>query len=219
MKRKMLTVCIGIMTAGVIALPLSAGDAKDAAKQPAAGGAPAMSPEIAAAMARMEAYGALNENHGYLKQFEGEWVCKTKWWMAADAPAMENTFASTAKIAFDGHFLIEKVTGNMSMGEGMPEQPFSGMSIVGYDNHKKQFFSTWMDNMMSGMMTEYGSASQGGKVFTFEGENYCCMTDKVAKSKSIVTIIDANTRKLEMWGPGLDGKVYKAMEISYTRKK
>lgn len=190
----------------------------DAAKD-AMGGAPTMDPKMAEAMKRMEAYGALTENHGYLKQFEGEWVCTSKWWMAEGAPPVENTIASSAKLNFDGHFLIEKMQGDMTMGPGTPPMPFSGMSIVGYDNHTKQFTSIWIDNMMSGTCTQAGSASQGGKVFTFEGNNYCPMNDKVCQSKSVMTIVDANTRKFEMWGPGLDGKVFKAMEMTYTRKK
>lgn len=192
--------------------------AKDAAHG-ATGGAPQMDPKMAEAMKRMEAYGALNENHAYLKQFEGEWDCAFKWWMVEGTPAIESKFTASAKMALDGRFLIEKVQGNMLMAEGMPPTPFTGMSILGYDNEKKQFTSAWMDNMMTGTMQHTGSASQGGKVFTFEGDNYCPMNGKICQFKSVCTLVDANTRKFEMWGPGLDGKVFKAMEMTYTRKK
>lgn len=233
MKRTMMSMCMGALAAGLIALPLHADQTKDVKKdqskpapatQPAApagqpAGMPPMSPQMEEAMKRMEAYGALNENHAYLKQFEGEWECVSKWWMEQGAAPVENKCTSTAKVSFDGHFLIEKYSGNFSMAENAPPMPFQGMATMGYDNHRKQFVSTWVDNWVSGVMTEYGSASEGGKIFTFEGENYCCMNDKVCKSKSVYTIVDPNTRKMEMWGPGLDGKVFKVMEMTFTRKK
>lgn len=246
MKRSVkVSCCFGLVVTGaMVAAPLFASDpvkpakdaakdalkqgkdmAKDAVKQgtdavKSATGMPAgMDPKMAEAMQRMEAYGALNENHAYLKQFEGEWECRSKWWMTEGATPIENTCTSTAKVSYDGHFLIEKYTGTFSMGPGTPAQPFNGMATMGYDNHRKQFVNTWIDNWISGVYLEYGSASEGGKVFTFEGENYCCFNDKICKSKSMITFVDPNTRTMEMWGPGLDGKVYKAMEMTFTRKK
>jgi hypothetical protein len=34
-----------------------------------------------------------------------------------------------------------------------------------------------------------------------------------------VTVTDENHHSMEMWMPGPDGKVFKMMEITYTRKK
>lgn len=201
-----------------LAFPLLAG-AGEATKQAPAGGTPEMPPQFAQAMARMEAYGALNEHHAYLKQFEGEWECNMKWWMSAEMPPIENTVSCSAKLGFGGHFLTETYSGKVTMGPGTPPEEFQGRSTMGYDNHRKQYVSTWIDNWGSGMMTEFGSASQNGKVFNFEGENYCCMTDKICQSKSTITIVDADTRTMEMWGPGLDGKVIKTMSITLKRKK
>lgn len=206
----MMSMCAGALLAGASAL-LPAGEPGK--------GQPAMPPEMQKAMERMEAYGALNENHGYLKQFEGEWECVMKCWMSADLPPEENACTVNAKVGYDGKFLIEKFQGTVAFGEGAPPQPFNGLSIIGYDNHRRQFVSTWIDNFTTGVYTLYGSASQGGKVFTFEGENYCCMNDKMVQTRSVLTIKDPNTRTFEMWSPGIDGKVIKSMEATYTRKK
>jgi hypothetical protein len=35
--------------------------------------------------------------------------------------------------------------------------PFEGISTLGYDNAKKTFFSTWIDNMGTGMMVMEGN--------------------------------------------------------------
>lgn len=188
-------------------------------KDKPAGSPPPLTPEQQKMMKAMEAYGAINENHGYLKQFAGDWDLKIVFWMEPGAPAVENKSTSSAKLIHGGRQLVEKVTGTMDMGDGSPPMPFEGMSLIGFDNSKKKFFSIWTDNMCTGLMTEWGTASQGGKVFTFEGDNYCAQNDKICKTKSVVTITDPNTRKLEMWGPDTGGNNYKAMEITYTRKK
>ena len=45
-----------------------------------------------------------------------------------------------------GRYVIGKFAGTM-MG-----QPFEGMSTMGYDNAKKMFTSTWVDNMGTGIV-------------------------------------------------------------------
>ena len=40
-----------------------------------------------------------------------------------------------------------------------------------------------------------------------------------AKVDSKMTVTDKDHHTMEMWGPGPDGKMYKMMEIKYSRKK
>jgi len=200
----------------------AAAQSQQSKDKPATGqapGAPALSEDMSKAMAAMEAYAALNEFHGYMKQWEGDWEIKSTWWMSPGAPPTENKLTSSAKLINGGRQIVEKVKGELTMGDGTPPQPFEGTAIVGYDNFKKKYYSHWIDNMMSGCMTEWGTAASGGKVFTFEGENYCPMNGKICKTKSVATVVDANTRKFEMWGPDLAGNTYKVAEMIYTRKK
>lgn len=192
---------------------------KDATQQAEHG----MSPEAAAmmqkAMENMQAYGTTNEHHAHLATLVGEWDLKTKWWMDPSMPPSEDTMTSVATMSMDGKVLMEKVSGMVSMDPTQPEVKFEGMSLMGYDTSKNKYWSHWMDNMMTGCMSEWGTCSADGKVITMEGENYNCMHGKMAKSKSVVTVTDANSRKIEMFSPGLDGKMFKTMEIVYTRKK
>lgn len=171
---------------------------------------------MAEMMARCEAYGAINENHEFLAKWEGEWNLNIKNWMAPDMPPMENSSStSSAKMAMGGHYLIEKVKGTFDMGDGNP-QPFEGMAVMGYDNEKKQYFSTWIDNWSTGLMNEWGERK--GDTIVTHGESYNPMFGAVVKSKSVASIIDANTRKLEMFTTPPGGKPFKIMEITYTRK-
>lgn len=191
--------------------------AEDAVKDATGGGQPEMTPEMMEGMKRAAEYGATNEHHKHLAKYEGEWEIVGKMWMDPSMPPEEMNMKSTGKMTMGGRYLIEKVTGEFDMGNG-PEK-FDGMATMGYDNHKKMYFSTWIDSSSSGMMTEWGTCSENDTVLTMEGTAYDPWDGAERKTKSISTIIDADTRKLEMFRPGPDGKMWKNMEMVYKRKK
>jgi len=69
------------------------------------------------------------------------------------------------------------------------------------------------------MMTSTGSASADGKVWEFTGTMTDAMTGKDTTVKEKITVADADHHMMEMWAPGPDGKMFKNMEIAYSRKK
>lgn len=184
----------------------------DAAKEAMGGGE---DPEM---MKRWMDFATPGEHHKHLEQWAGEWNGKVVMYMAPGEPPIENKMTASTKVVMGGRYVIEKVQGTLDMGDGNPS-PFEGMSTMGYDNHKKQYFSTWIDNMGTGIMEEWGTCDGSGKVLTSEGKTYDPMIGSERASKSIATVVDADTRKLEMFAPGPDGKMFKNMEITYTRKK
>ena len=97
--------------------------------------------------------------------------------------------------------------------------PFHGMSCTGYDNGKKKYSSGWIDDMSTGMMVAEGEADASGKKVELTGECYCPQTKGMMTMRQILTFVDDNTMKMEMHGPGPDGKEMKMMEITYTRVK
>lgn len=165
-------------------------------------------------MARCMEYAAVNENHEFLAKWEGEWTLELKHWMDPNGPPETSAATASSKMAMDGHYLIEKVRGRFEM-EGVTQE-FEGMGVMGYDNHKEMYFSTWFDNMGSGMMQEWGTR-QGDKLVT-KGENYNPMFGSVVKTKSVATVTGDDTRMLEMFTSMPDGTMFKMMEITYTRK-
>ena len=97
--------------------------------------------------------------------------------------------------------------------------PFTGVGYTGYDNIKKKYIGSWMDNMSTSMMISTGTANADGKSYTFTSSMDDPMTGKSSPVKETVTIVDEDHHTLEMWGPGPDGKSFKMMEIDYSRKK
>lgn len=157
------------------------------------------------------AYMTPGEAHKMLAEEVGEWDCEMKFWMAPGAPAQ--TYKTTAEInmILGGRYQTSNYKG-MIMG-----MPFEGKATVGFDNATKEYVSTWMDNMGTGIMVMKGNMKKGSNVIHFSGEGVDPATGKKIKMREVYTIIDENTRKLEMFDDKT-GKEAKTMEIIMKRK-
>ncbi len=167
------------------------------------------------AMAQMMALGSPSEHHEKLKSMVGDWNLTLRWRMAEEAPWTEETMKATSKLIMGGRYLAEDVGGKMAM---MPDHDFEGMSLMGYDNFKREFFSIWIDNTSTGYFLERGTANKSSKAITLTGENLDAMAGQMKDTKSVVTMIDKSSRKLEMFSSDANGKMWKSMEIDYRRK-
>jgi hypothetical protein len=101
----------------------------------------------------------------------------------------------------------------------MMDMPFEGMSTTAFDNQKKVFINTWIDNMGTGMMIMEGPWDEATKTITLKGKMVDPALGKEIEIKEVLKMVDDNTHMFEMYKPGMDGKEFKCMEIKYTRKK
>jgi hypothetical protein len=175
----------------------------------------AQQPEMTAEQkAEMEAYmkaGTPGAPHKALAATVGTYDVSSKSWQAAGAPPMEEKGTVTRSMALDGRVLVEEFKGSM-MG-----MPFTGHGMRGYDNVTGKYWSTWMDSMSTGMMVSHG---------TCDAKNACTFTgswnDPIKKgpvtSRMTSRWTSPTTEIFEMYGPGKDGKEFKMMELTYTRK-
>jgi uncharacterized protein DUF1579 len=153
------------------------------------------------------------EPHKKLEPFVGNWNVSTKMWAAPGAPATEGTGSASARWVLGGRYIEQQFNGNF-MG-----MPFSGLGYTGYDNVKKQYVGTWMDSFSTGVMFSAGAADSSGKVMAFASTMEDPATGKSVRMDEKITILDNDKHIMEMWMPGPDGKAYKMMELTYTRKK
>jgi Protein of unknown function (DUF1579) len=151
--------------------------------------------------------------HKKLGAMVGTFNTDVKMWMDPGAPPTVGSGVAENTWALDGRFVEQRFNGTF-MG-----MPFHGIGYTGYDNLKKHYIGSWMDNMTTSMMVSSGTASSDGKSITFTSTMDDPMTGKSSEVKETVTVVDNDHHTLEMWGAGPDGKMYKAMEINYTRKK
>ena len=98
-------------------------------------------------------------------------------------------------------------------------QPFTGLGYTGYDNVTKKYVGTWMDSMGTGVMNSTGTMGADGKSYVMTASMPDPTTGKMTTMKEKLTVTDADHHTFEMWGAGPDGKSFKMMEITYSRKK
>ena len=169
---------------------------------------PAMDPAMMDAMMKA---GTPGTAHQQLEPFVGTWTTQVTSWMVPGADPMKMEGTSETKWVMGGRYLEQRFSGNF-MG-----MPFEGVGYTGYDNVKKHYWSTWMDNMSTGFFISTGTAA--GKTWSFSGSMPDPMTGKDMRADSKITITDADHHTMEMWAPGPDGKMFKSMEMLYSRKK
>jgi hypothetical protein len=222
---KTFTPLITILSATLIAIPSFA---QTAATSPAtASGASAAQPATATGepnpqemMKQMMEMSKLNENHKLLADMNGSWNYTIKMWMSPDpnAPPQESKGTATRKSVMGGRYFVMDVTGKMQMpGEDgkMKDMQFKGMAVEGYDNMKKKFVSSWIDNMGTGIQFSEGTYDPAAKTFTFNMEMEM-MPGMKTPVREVLKMTDKDHMMLE-WYENRGGQEKKTMEIAYTR--
>jgi hypothetical protein len=152
------------------------------------------------------------EQQKKLARLAGDWTFTNKAWMAPGAPPVTSTGTMHGELLMGGRYVEHTWKGNM-MG-----MPFEGRGTDAYDNVGKQYVSSWVDNMGTGIMHSTGTCDDAVKVCTYIAEMWDPMSGKKVSSKSVITWMDDNNFKNEMYGQGPDGKEMKMMEIVAKRK-
>jgi hypothetical protein len=162
-------------------------------------------------MKKVEAAGTPGSAHKALQSLEGNWKAEVKCWMdPAGAPDVTSGSAK-ASLTFNGRFLEEEFHGQM-MGK-----PFTGKTLLGFDNIKQTFNSVWMSDNQTSMFISEGKADGGNKVITLEGKANCPASGRRdIPMKTVLRIVNPNQHVFEMYD-GSKGNA-KTMEIIYNRQ-
>jgi len=155
-------------------------------------------------------YATPGDMHKLLASDVGKWDAKMTFYMG-DKP-MTETASAEIKSVLGGRYFEQRYKGKM-MG-----QDFEGVGTMGYNNASEKVFSTWYDNMGTGMMYVSGNYDKDKKSAKMEGMVTDPMSKKEARFREVYTWVDANTRKMEMFDTKPSGEEYKSMEITLTRK-
>ena len=170
-----------------------------------------MTPEQKAEMEAYMAAGTPGATHAALAKMAGNYDLVIKSWHDPAGPAMEEKGTATRTMSLDGRVLVEDVKSQMH------GQAWTGHGMHGYDNVTGKHWSTWNDSMSTGIMVNEGTCDAAGAC-TFTGS----WNDPVKKGKVTARMTSKwtspTTELFEMHVPGKDGKEFKMMEITYTKK-
>src|SRR5947209_423185 len=124
-------------------------------------------------------------------------------WMDANNGGAPQEFkgAATRKTIMDGRYVTMDVSGKMQMPgpDGKPQDTdFKGMGLEGYDNVKKKFVASWIDNMGTGIEFSEGKYDPASKTFTYSMEMEP-MPGMKTKVREVVKVVDETHMNLEWY--------------------
>jgi Protein of unknown function (DUF1579) len=209
---------VPLLLAGALVFPSLAQDTSAPKTESKPGG----QPDDAQMMAAMVELAKPGENHKLLESLAGTWTYTGKFWMNPDpnAPPMESPGKTVRKSIMGGRYVQADHSGKMQMPgpDGkMMDADFKGMEIAGYDNVKKKFVSSWVDNMGTSIVQSEGSYDPETKTLTYTSE-YEPMPGMKTKTRGLLKITDNDHHTMEYY-EDRGGKEVKVMEIAYTRQK
>lgn len=174
---------------------------------------PEAPPMDSAAMAKAwENFMKPGEMHKWMAGYAGTWEAEVTSFMPGAEPSKSKA-TEVVKMVMNGLYQEGNLSGTM-MG-----MPFTGKSIMAYDNAKKQFALTWIDNLGSGLMLMTGQYDAATKTMNLNGTQTDPVTGKDSKVRQEQKFIDDDNYVLTMYGDGPDGKEVKFMEATFKRIK
>jgi hypothetical protein len=155
------------------------------------------------------------EAHKRLESFVGKWdTVMRMWWEGPGKPPAESKGTSEIKWILDGRFLLEESSAQM-MG-----MPYRGMSITGYDNFKKKYVVSYIDNMGTAIFTGEGKFDMANKTLTSFGKADEPLTGEHDKTvKYVMRLLGKDKYVFEFFDEVGSPNEFKAVEITYTRKQ
>jgi hypothetical protein len=157
--------------------------------------------------------GAVGEHHKLLTENRaGEWKLSGEFYMDPAAPPVKTQGKSTITAILGGRYISETMTCDFL---GMP---YEGKGTTGYDNLKKTFVSTWIDNMGTGTMVSTGNLAADGKTLTLVGECQCPLDSSKMTMRDVWVFHSKDKLEMTMYQTQA-GKETKAMHFIYERVK
>ena len=150
--------------------------------------------------------------HKRLDQMAGSWDTLTRYWAALGAEPVEAKGTSQRKWILDGRFLMEELDG------GDLALPFRGVGLFGFDAFEQKHTSAWVDTMNTSILTNLGTYDKTNNVVNFTGEYKDPWTGTKKKERGVTRFLGKDKHALEIYVTEPDGKEFKMLEITYTRK-
>lgn len=150
------------------------------------------------------------DSHKMLAKADGKWDAEISFYYNPDSPSV-NKAVCESKMILGGRYQQSSYTGSI---DGMP---FEGVNTLAYDNARKIFISTWVDNMGTGIMYMEGTYDAATTTMNFKGKATDVVSGKDIAVREVFKIVDDKTHSMEMFETK-DGKEMKTMSILLKKK-
>lgn len=167
--------------------------------------------DSAAQMKAWQEYATPGNPHKLMADEVGTWNCEMTFWSEPNGKAEKATSTAVIKMILGGRYQESNYTG-MMMG-----QSFEGKATAAYNNASKEYTTTFIDNMGTGILVATGTYDEKSKSINYKGEMVNPLNGKKTPYREVYTSVDATTRKMEMFDVK-NGEEYKSMEIVMKKK-
>jgi hypothetical protein len=151
--------------------------------------------------------------HEAMKQLAGEWEGTVQIQMPGMPEPATSAVTESVRLDHGGLWLISRFEGSM-MGA-----PYSGQSIMGYDQAQKKYVEVWVDSFRSEIQQIEGSYDAGTRTWTKSLQSKHPVTGEPIVERHTQRVVDADHVVYEMALPGPDGDYLTYMKVDLTRAK
>lgn len=172
----------------------------------------AIAPDSGSSMSFTVSNNAPGESHRYLDPMVGDFSAKATFWESASAMPQTSNAQAKSRWILDGRFVLTDFRGQM-FGDS-----FEGVAMMGYDNAKQCYVSTWADTTSTALLPiAEGTCSRDGKVFTSTRRKQAPSSGAWTTERCVTTVVSRDRHTFEMFVTPDGGTEYRALEIVYTR--
>jgi hypothetical protein len=134
------------------------------------------------------------------------------WATPAASPVASNALCTNVW-TLGGRYLQSNLSGFVAGA------PFNGIGYIAYDNSAGRYQATWMDTGSTAQTWYTGGFKPGTKSAVMKASTTDPVTGKPSPLELRMTIDANGNHKSELWGTGTGKKLFKMLELTYTRVK
>ena len=172
----------------------------------------AIAPDSGTSMSFTVSPATPGEFHRHLDPLVGDFEAQATFWESAAASPQSWNARAKSRWILDGRFVLTDFRGTMF------GQPFEGVSLLGFDNAKQRYVSTWADTSSTALLPiAEGTCSRDGKVFTTTRRKQDPKNGTWTTERDVTTVFSDDEHTFEMFVQPEGGSEFKSFEIVYTR--
>ena len=162
-----------------------------------------------AAQARMD-YSTPGEGQKLIEKLAGDWKAEISEYRDRTKPMVKSSATVHNEMIMGGRYLSMHCTGTM-MG-----MPFEGMGTMALNNGTHKYYSTWIDNMSTGIFYMEGFRNVEASALHFKGTGYDPVQKKEVNMRQMIDINSATDITIE-FSLDINGVDFQFMDIHLTR--
>ncbi len=152
----------------------------------------------------------------YQKRLEpmiGSFNVRVLIWVDPGKPPIESTASAVSTWVLGNRFVQTMLVG------GPSDDAFNAIGYIGYDNAAKKYQASWMDDGSTALTLYTGGFNADGKSATMKASVVNSSTGKATPLELRMALGADGGHVAQLWGQGFGTKMFKMMELQYTRTK